>query len=999
MNYILSLFLFFLSFSLFAQNYDASKLAPRLQQLVDSEPDTKHLVYVLLSDKVDVDALDDDLYQRKATLQERTKTVITALQNKASATQPAFIQQLINQYNIDPNSIQPYWVSNAIFFEGNKSAITAISNRDDIYWMDVNAPNEVEVHEDVECNLPAIPDGVEPGLVAIGAPALWAMGYTGYGKVVFGADTGIDQFHPAIKYKYRNYYRPASESWIRFNGNGSVSNDTLPFNCGDHGNHTLGTVLGLDRNTNDTIGVAFGSLWIGTSNLCAGGTVTNIAAFQWALNPDDDINTTDDMPAAINNSWWDPGIGGNQCTGIYVDVVTALEAAGIANIFSAGNEGSEGAFTITAPKNINTDTFNIFCVAAVNGSSTNLPLAGFSSRGPSVCGGLGSLEIKPEVAAPGVSVRSCELDGNYGAKSGTSMAAPHVAGAVLLLREAFPEITGKDALRALYHTCTDLGDVGEDNEYGMGFINVLAAFNFLVDQGLEPVSPHVENDVLVVDLQADKVFCGIGEAAQITFENAGTDTLTNLTIYCGVYYEGVEVATFSTEWTGSLLNKGRTTVGLNLPTLASGNYRLLCTLKDPNGEADMKPLNNKAIESFKVTIITPYTLSILGMDSVVTCEDASAVLFCDYSEPATIGWYNTSNDGVLLGEGNYFVTPELGFPWTYYAEVTPSVYAGKETIDMEQSDIGGNEGRLIFDVDESFILKSVTVFADVAGARIFELKNSDETWSIDRLVTLEAGEQRVVLDMEIPVENNLQFGIVAGQNVRYSTEANYPYDLGGYGEIERSNFPSSPFGIYYGFYNWEVQALAPCDRVPIDVDVVPADDVPDAVFSSSATTVELSDGLITFTDESVNATSWNWDFGDGNTSTDASPSHMYTAVGSYPVILTVVGPQGCSDVSLVWIEVLEDPIVSTTYLNELEGEVLIFPNPVADQLQISFDLNTSQQLQIEVRDAIGRNLIRIPTKSYFKDQLKLDMSDLSSGLYYVTLKSENGLMAFKVVRL
>jgi len=581
---------------LFAQSYNEGTLSLRLQQLIEDEPNEEHLVYVLLADHVDVDALEDSFDARKVSLQERAFELITTLQAKAEATQPAFIEELRQIDGLDPNSIAPFWVNNAVFFEANGAAISEISNRDDIYWMDMNVENAIEAYEDVSCALPPSPDGIENGLAAINAPALWAMGYTGYGGVAFGADTGIDQFHPAIAYKYAGYYQPNNETWVNFSLNGQViQSDTFPSECGDHGNHTLGTILGLDRNTNDTIGVAFGALWIGTRILCDGiGTIDNIAAFQWALNPDGDVNTIEDMPQVINNSWWDSNNslqGQGQCTSIYVNVVSALEAAGIANIFSAGNEGSN-ASTITAPKNINTDTFNIFCVAALNGNSSTFPVTGFSSRGPSLCPApAGSLEIKPEVAAPGNNVRSCELNGEYGSKSGTSMAAPHVAGAVLLLREAFPTITGKDALRALYHTCMDLGPVGEDNDYGMGLIDVLGAYNYLIDQGLTAVQPHADNDALLVHITNKPIHCAEFFSNKVTIENAGTTLLTSLEINTRILENNVEVASFDTNWSGSLATRERAEVILDGSSLPDGDYEMVVTLRNPNGVADEKPLN------------------------------------------------------------------------------------------------------------------------------------------------------------------------------------------------------------------------------------------------------------------------------------------------------------------------------------------------------------------------------------------------------------------------
>ncbi|MCL4280128.1 MAG: S8 family serine peptidase, partial [Ignavibacteriaceae bacterium] len=140
-----------------------------------------------------------------------------------------------------------------------------------------------------------------------------------------------------------------------------------------------------------------------------------------------------------------------------------------------------------------TNSVNVFCVANINGASwlagSNDPITSSSSRGPSLCGGTGSLLIKPEVSAPGTSVRSCNSSGGYTSATGTSMAAPHVAGAVALLKQAFPNLTGRQILEALYNTARDLGTAGEDNTYGTGLIDVYAAFLSLGTPDTTPPDP------------------------------------------------------------------------------------------------------------------------------------------------------------------------------------------------------------------------------------------------------------------------------------------------------------------------------------------------------------------------------------------------------------------------------------------------------------------------------------------------------------------------------
>ncbi len=169
--------------------------------------------------------------------------------------------------------------------------------------------------------------------------------------------------------------------------------------------------------------MAPGAQWIA----CRG---MNLECLQFFLAPWDLTGSNPDptkAPDAINNSWYDS-------SGFdYRPIVQNLNAAGIAVIKSAGNQGS-GCTTITNPGYVP----EIIATAAFAQGDT---IASFSSRGPT--SNYGSTILKPEVAAPGVNVRSSVPGGGYdGTYSGTSMAAPHSTGLVALIWSAAPCLQG-----------------------------------------------------------------------------------------------------------------------------------------------------------------------------------------------------------------------------------------------------------------------------------------------------------------------------------------------------------------------------------------------------------------------------------------------------------------------------------------------------------------------------------------------------------------------------
>lgn len=1003
MKQTLTLYLAFLLFPLLlqSQNINEGAASARLINQVQDSPQEKHLVYVLLSDYVDATEMGKQFEQSKLPVRERVTTLITALKQKADETQPEIINYLRSLDGVAEPSIKPFWVTNTIFVEANAIAIAALSNHPKIYWMDVNAENALSEYEEVDCAMPPVPNGIEPGLQVINAPALWAMGYTGYGQIGFTADTGIDPWHPAISLKYQGLYSNADETWASFNNNGTVNSNTTPVNCGDHGNHTTGTMLGLDRMTNDTIGVAYGANWVGANILCGIGTADNIGAFQWALDPDGNSSTTADMPDVINNSWRDGSLQGADCNSVYVQVLSALEAAGIANVFSAGNEGPE-ASTITAPHNINTDTLNSFTVGALNGNVSSLPITNFSSIGPSSCSGSGSLLIKPEVSAPGQQVRSCTLDGSYGSKNGTSMAAPHVSGAVLLLKEAFPELTGKDLLRVIYHTCTDLGEVGEDNTYGMGVINVLEAFNSLVDQGNVPVSPYVETDALLVGFSSTGGYCAAIYTEEIFFENAGTTNLTSLDVLVTITNEtsGIPIS-IPFSWTGDLASKERASVVIPETAMENGSYVLEVELLNPNGIVDQKPLNNKGIKRFDLYASDDYDIYLGGINNAAPCLGASALLYSDYEGDGLIRWYSSLTGSNPVGEGNTYVTSILNTDRTYYTELVKASYIGEADLDPQTEETDIVDGGIIFDADFPFTIKSIKIYPEFTGSRYIELYSSDgELIESIQLAAFNPGEQRMEIDLEVPVGEDMELRLGdAGFGLPYSGGASYPYQIGeDLGTIKGSSHPSMSADAWFYFYDWEIENPNYCGRKSIDVDIVADTDVPTAQFSTSADVVDFGNNeSVLFDNESENATEWLWDFGDGNTTTSESPAHLYQEEGVYTVSLSVIGAGICSDSYSKTVTI--QTLVGDKEPEELEGKVTVFPNPVSDLIHVQYEFEEAQALELKVMDALGRTVHELSERTYAKGEQLIDTRTWPNGMYYMVFTNGKASLVKKLVRL
>ncbi|MDP2189722.1 MAG: S8 family peptidase [Sphingobacteriaceae bacterium] len=485
MRYIWTIWITLLAFSQ-VQGQNAA-IGNKLQQWLANEPASNRTENIIITFSEQL-AVADLLYafERDFTpLDRRARHIISASMQLSAQTQASFLPQfevLQQQAGVTLEVVSFYWIANAVEVSANAAAITALQQLPGLMELELSNAYQFML-EKPTAEEPSVesPNGKEPGLSVIGAPALWQMGYTGKARKALLIDTGVWPTHPAISGQFLGNRQPLSQTWLPYDF------QTPADKSGNHGTHVIGTVLGLDSATNDTIGVAFGAYFIATDPVANSQTTSKpildyIRAYQWSLNPDNDTTTTNDIPDVINNSWGRTNVGNDSlCTHpLMQQALLAVEAAGIANVFSAGNNGPSTS-TTGFLASIAIDTLNVFSIGALDGNNTTFPIAGFSSRGPTTClaPAGSSLAIKPEVSAPGVNVRSADGPTGYGSKSGTSMAAPHVSGAVLLLKEAFPQLSGRQVLNALYQTTTDLGNPGEDNTYGRGLINLPAAYSFL----------------------------------------------------------------------------------------------------------------------------------------------------------------------------------------------------------------------------------------------------------------------------------------------------------------------------------------------------------------------------------------------------------------------------------------------------------------------------------------------------------------------------------------
>ena len=594
-----------------------SNISDQLSTIL-KEYNNKSLVPIIIEikDNYDIENLKIQFIEENIPVKKRSSIIAKSMSEVSIKSQKPIIE-IIKANPSDFNNLKTSWIINSIFVHASKNLIKQISQHPNVKKIDVqNTQSDIIDFFDIGSQNINSENSTEPGIEAINVRPLWDMGYTGKGVLVFNYDTGVWPEHNAFSERFFGNFYPMEQSWDGYFSevpNGHVSN---------HGTHTLGTMAGLVSETNDTIGIAFGSYWIAndyvTSTVATLPPIIDmITSFEWALNPDGDYNTDYDVPDVINNSWrWYNEIDTFQCSGYVVELMNIIEAAGIANIFSAGNNGPNND-GVRSPQRINSNLVNTFCVGSVNANSSELPISSFSCRGPTQCPGEGSLSIYPEVVAPGESIRSAWGKDGFNSISGTSMASPHVSGVVMLLKEAFPYLSGQEILLAIYNTANDLGEVGEDNIFGMGMIDAFAAFNFLSISN-EPVSPfnNDSEDLILKKITEipNQISCETFFNPAIHVVNNTNNHIDSLIIYCRNYSNNLTDSTivFADLAVGQsgIYNYG------NIPTTLIGNIEIQFEIKNKSFIEEIDYHNNKRMVRFlqKPSYVMPFFENFESLD-------------------------------------------------------------------------------------------------------------------------------------------------------------------------------------------------------------------------------------------------------------------------------------------------------------------------------------------------------------------------------------------------
>jgi subtilisin family serine protease len=344
----------------------------------------------------------------------------------------------------------------------------------------------------------------------IGADQVWAeFGVTGAGVRIAIIDTGIDWSHPDLGGCFGAGCRVVG-------GYDFVNHDADPRDDHGHGTHVAGIVAAQGSRVK---GVAPDAQLLAYKVLDADGNgyaSTIIAGMEAALDPDGNP-ATDDRADVINLSLG----GGGDPDDPMSQAADALAAAGVVVVAAAGNYGP-GDGSVQSPGTSRT-------ALTVGATDKQDRPASFSSRGPVTWPG-GSI-FKPDLTGPGVAICSTRwatawpgsqcLDDSHVALSGTSMAAPHVAGVAALLLQKHPAWTPAEVKLALRGTAVRLPQ--PSNVAGFGRVSAIAAVRL---DHAPPIAAIATSGAATTDLDIVGTAAGSAFASYALSIGSGVDPTT-----------------------------------------------------------------------------------------------------------------------------------------------------------------------------------------------------------------------------------------------------------------------------------------------------------------------------------------------------------------------------------------------------------------------------------------------------------------------------------------
>jgi serine protease AprX len=511
-----------------------ARITEELQQSI-AESHATDLVPVIISMDKQADFRALQTMTLGSTREEKRETVVLELKRMAATSQQQVLDYLETKHRDgEAEVVRSLWIVNAVAAKATRDVIETIAQMDGVDWIELDEVVNLLLEGSSEVTVRQVPAGpvttaipVEPSIELLGAPEIWEQGYTGKCVIVGVLDTGVNYNHVDL----------ADHMWVDpegdypHHGYDFSNGDDDPMDDHGHGTHCAGTVAG-DGTAGRAVGMAPDALIMGIKVLDENGSAnpsfTNVwAGVEFAVEQGAHVLSLSlgrvDASATIR-------------IGSRITFTNAL-AAGVVSAVAAGNERDDGAPPV--PRNIRNpgdcpppwlhpdqvalQSGGVCGVITVGATTVGDDIGFLSSFGPSEWNiilfyidyphppGL----LDPDVCAPGINITSLDAfdpTGYAAGWNGTSMATPHVAGAIALMLQKNDDLFPAEIDSILETTSVDLGPAGKDNDFGAGRVDALEAMNALpgagvmelewstVDMSFSPPDPWVQEGLLIDSL-------------------------------------------------------------------------------------------------------------------------------------------------------------------------------------------------------------------------------------------------------------------------------------------------------------------------------------------------------------------------------------------------------------------------------------------------------------------------------------------------------------------
>ncbi|MFK7772058.1 MAG: S8 family serine peptidase [Saprospiraceae bacterium] len=661
----------------------------------------------------------------------------------------------------------------------------------------------------------------------------------------------------------------------------------------------------------------------------------------------------------VTNSSYSNGCGAGYTTIAQTVDQQIFDNPTLLHVFSAGNSNNQECGYGAGDQwgNItggHKQGKNVIATANLNFDAT---IATTSSRGPATDG-----RIKPDISAHGRQQVSTTLNNGYQSFGGTSAAAPGIAGVIAQLHHAHRDLNGGTTaesalLKAMVlNTANDIGNVGPDYIFGWGHINGYRAIRLMEEEqyfkaSVEQGSIQTHELVIPENVRQAKVM---------------------------IYWSDDEGSTFATK---ALVN--------NLDARlvdTDGNVSLpwvLNSFPDPDSldlpaTTGIDDLNNVEQIAINNPVAGTYSIEVEGTEIPFGAHEYYVVYEFYYDDVKLI--YPVGGEGFFPGQEEVIHWDAFGDTVDFILEYSIDAGVNWDTI----TTVDGGERLYEWDVPIEF-----TGQARVRVSRDTMASMSEANFSIAR--------HPVGLQVKNVCEDHieLRWGGVAGV-----TEYRL-FQLGEKYMEEIATTPEKTYRVYVdpatitdirffavstlgenGLESRRSTALFYNGNFPVD-------DLTDANFDFEP----LNDFGMEFTNTSLEGDDYFWDFGDGNTSTDENPIHVYANSGAFEVMLVSTNPCG-SDTTMQIVDAVSTSIFDV----KASFELTISPNPNNGTFEIVLETNESDELNWNLYNLQGKsmregNLSVSPGVS----RQVIDGKNLSPGIYYLKIQNEIGFQTTKVM--